>query len=91
MSIIDIWQGSECVQSSEYACVIQGSLENGLSYSSDSQYTKAYYTRAYYLNIQDLWIFQGYTGLYVNCILKVHDILNFLSFEYAKVLNVSGV
>ena len=28
---------------------------------------------------------------YVNCILKILSILNVLSSEYAKVLNVSGV
>ena len=43
------------------------------------------------LNIHRLWICQGYTGLFVNCILKILGILNVLSSEYAKVLNVSKV
>ena len=30
---------------------------------------------------------QSYTGFCVNCILKIHGILNILSSEYAKVLN----
>ena len=38
-----------------------------------------------------LWILQGYTRFCVNCILKIHGILNVLSSEYAKVLNVSGI
>ena len=32
-----------------------------------------------------------YDGFCVNCILKIHGILNVLSSEYDKVLNVSGV
>ena len=32
----------------------------------------------------------SYTG-FVNCIMKIHGILNVLSSEYAKVLNVSEV
>ena len=43
------------------------------------------------LNIQGSWIWQGCTCFYVNCILKIVSILNILSSEYAKVLNVSGV
>ena len=43
------------------------------------------------MNIQRLWIYQGYTGFCVNYILKIHGILSVLSSEYAKVLNVSGV
>ena len=39
------------------------------------------------LNIQGLWMCQGYTGFCVNCILKIHGILNVLSSEYTKVLN----
>ena len=41
-SIIDIWQGSEYASSSEYAGVIKDSIENGLSYSSDSQCARAW-------------------------------------------------
>ena len=36
-------------------------------------------------------ICQSYTKFCVNCILKIHGILNVSSSEYAKVLNVSGV
>ena len=32
---------------------------------------------------------QGYTWLCVNCVLKIHGILNVWSSDYAKVLNVS--
>ena len=38
-----------------------------------------------------LWICQGYTWFRVICILKILSILNVLSSEYARVLNVSGV
>ena len=38
-----------------------------------------------------MWIWQGYRGFSVNCILKIHGILNVLGSEYAKVLNLSGV
>ena len=41
--------------------------------------------------MQGLWICQGYSGFYVNCILKIYDFLNVLSSEYTKILNVSGV
>ena len=41
-SIIDIWQGLEYASSSEYASVTQGSIENGPSYSSGSQYARAW-------------------------------------------------
>ena len=34
---------------------------------------------------------QYYTGFCVNCILKIHGILNVLSSEYAKVFSVSEV
>ena len=39
------------------------------------------------------WLYsgQGYTGLCVNCISKIHSILDVLSFEYVKVFNVSEV
>ena len=53
-------------------------------YSLGSQYARG-------LNIQGSWICQGYTWFCVNCILKIVSILNILSSEYAKVLNVSGV
>ena len=43
------------------------------------------------LNIQGFWVCQGYTGFCVSYILKIRGILNELSSEYAKVLNVSGV
>ena len=33
----------------------------------------------------------SHTGFCVNCILKIYSVLNFLSSEYTKVLNVSGV
>ena len=36
------------------------------------------------------WICQGYTWFCINCILKILIILNVLSSEYAKDLNVSG-
>ena len=42
-------------------------------YSSGSQYT-----------CQELSIYQGYLGFCVNCILKIHGILNVLNSEYAK-------
>ena len=42
------------------------------------------------LNIQGLWICQGYTCFCVNCILEILSILNVLSSEYAKVFNGSG-
>ena len=38
-----------------------------------------------------LLILQGYTEFCVNCVLKIHGIVNVLSSEYAEVLNVSGV
>ena len=41
--------------------------------------------------MQGLWICQGYTGFYVNCILKIYDALNVLSSEHTKIFNVSGV
>ena len=41
-SVIDIWQGLEYASSSEYASVTQGSIENGPSYSSGSQYARAW-------------------------------------------------
>ena len=37
----------------------------------------------------ELGICQGYTGFCVNFILRIHGVLNVLSPEYAKVLNVS--
>ena len=40
--IIDIWQGLEYASTSEYASVTQGSVENGPSYSSGSQYARAW-------------------------------------------------
>ena len=49
--------------------------------SSDCQYSKG-------------WIYngcKGYNRFSVNLILKIHGILNVLSSEYAKVLNLSGV
>ena len=45
----------------------------------------------YGLNIQESSIYQHYAWFCVNCILKILSILNVSSFEYAKVLNVSGV
>ena len=45
--IIDIWECSEYAFSSEYATDTQGSVENDPSYSSDSQYARA-------------WIYIGY-------------------------------
>ena len=41
-SVIDIWQGLEYASSSEYASVTQGSIESGPSYSSGSQYARAW-------------------------------------------------
>ena len=41
-SVIDIWQGLEYASSSEYASVTQGSIGNGPSYSSGSQFARAW-------------------------------------------------
>ena len=46
-SIIYIWQGSEYAWSSEYGSVTQGSIENCLSYSSGSQYARAWIYKSY--------------------------------------------
>ena len=40
--MIDIWQGLEYALSSEYASIAQGSIENGSSYFSGSQYARAW-------------------------------------------------
>ena len=40
--MIDIWQGSEYASSSDYVSVTQGSVENDPSYSSGSQYARAW-------------------------------------------------
>ena len=45
--------GLECASSSEYASVTQGSIENGPSYSSGSQYARAWigYTGCEYVKV----------------------------------------
>ena len=80
-TIIDIWHGSE------YACVIQGSVQNGPSYMLDRalsilrvinlghEYTKV-------VNVTRLHRFC------VNCILKIHSILNVLSSQLDRVLSI---
>ena len=45
--IVDIWEGSEYVASSEYASFTQGSVENGPPYFSGSRHARA-------------WIYTGY-------------------------------
>ena len=76
---LEFWicQGFKYVSSSEYVTVTQGFVEKGLQYFLGSQYTRA-------------WIYGGCEYVKVtNCVLKIHGILNVLSSEYAKVLNVS--
>ena len=42
------------------------------------------------MNMLGFWIWQGHRGFSVNCILTIQFILNVMSSEYAKVLNLSG-
>ena len=50
--IIDIWQGLDYASSSEYANVTQGSIENGPSNSTGSQYARAWiYKRCEYVKV----------------------------------------
>ena len=77
-SMIDIWKGSEYTSSSDCASITQSSVPRVISM-----------LRFEYK--QRMWICQGFTRFCVNCILKIKGILNALSFEYAKIVNVSGV
>ena len=76
--MIGIWKGSEYTSSSDCASIKQSSVPRVISMLG-LEY------------IQRKWICQGFTSFCVNCILKIQGILNALSFEYAKALNVSGV
>ena len=53
--VINIWQDSEYASSSEYPTFTHGFIENGLSYSSSSQYNRSgiYKTREYVKVTQD--------------------------------------
>ena len=88
---INIWQDPEYVSSSENTSVTQGSVENSLSYVFDRVLSIPWALNLIGLEYTWLWICQGYTWFCINCILKILIILNVLSSEYAKVLNVSGV
>ena len=80
-----------CLMPREYASVTQGSAENGSSYMFDWVLSISWVLNMLGLEYARVVISQGYTGFYVNCILKIHGILDVLSSEYAKVLNVSYV
>ena len=84
-------QGSDYVSSYEYAGLIQDSAENGPPPMFDRVLRILQIINIQGLNIKGLSIWQGYRGFIVNCILKVHGILNVLSSKYDKVLNLSGV
>ena len=86
--IIDVWQGSEYALSSEYTSVAHGSVENDPSYMFDRFLSIPWALNMLgleYTRVVDVPMFC------VNCILKILSILNVLSSEYAKVLNLSGV
>ena len=74
-------EGPEYVSSSECHCYTGLRRKSPIIFLGFSVYLG--------VNILGLWICQGYTGLSINCVLKIHGILNVLSSEYAKVLNVS--
>ena len=89
--IINIWQGSEYASSSENTSVTQGSVENSPSYMFDRFLSIPWALDLIILEYTWSWICQGYTCFCKNYILKILIILNVLSSEYAKVLNVLGV
>ena len=76
------------MSSSEYTSVTQGSVENIPSYMFDRFLIIPWVLNMLGLEYTKLVNMQRFS---VNCILKILSILNALSSEYGKVLNLSGV
>ena len=89
--VINTWQGSEHASSSENTSVTQGSVENIPSYMFDRFLSIPWALNLIGLEYTWSCICQGSTWFCINFVLKILIILNVLSSEYAKVLNVSEV
>ena len=89
--IIDIWQGSEYVSSSDYANATQGSVENDRSYMFDRVLRIPRVINVLGLEFTRVVNMTRLQKAQCKFILKIHGILNLLNSEYAEVPNLSGV